>query len=85
MHRVKNEYIMKNPVLMKIVASGLGCILIHKDVFKKIKFRYDKKTEGFDDVFFSKDLRDKNIEMYADLGVICKHLVKDWSWEGIKK
>lgn len=85
MYRVKNEYIINNPKLMEVSTSGLGCILIHRDILKKIKFRYDKKTEGFDDVFFAKDLRKNKIKIYADLSIICKHLVKDWSWKGIEK
>jgi len=85
MYRVKNEYIINNPKLIEVSASGLGCILIHKDILKKIKFRYDKKTEGFDDVFFAKDLRKNKIKIYADLSIVCKHLVKDWSWKDIEK
>jgi GT2 family glycosyltransferase len=85
MYRVKNEYILQNPKLMEVSASGLGCILIHRDVLNKIRFRYDKETEGFDDVFFAKDLRKNRIKIYADLSVICKHLVKNWSWKGIEK
>ncbi len=85
MHRVKNNYILQNPKLMEISASGLGCILIHKDILRKIRFRYDNKTEGFDDVFFAKDIRKNKIKMYVDLSVLCKHLVKNWSWKGIEK
>jgi len=85
MFRVKNEFVLSNKVLLDIHATGLGCILISRKALEKIKFRYDKKTEGFDDMFFCKDARDSGFKLYADTGVICKHLTKDWSWEGIEK
>jgi GT2 family glycosyltransferase len=85
MFRVKNEFVLKNNVLMKIHATGIGCILMSRKVLEKIKFRYDKKTDGFDDMFFCKDARDNKFQIYADTGVLCKHLVENWSWEGIEK
>lgn len=71
--------------IIKIATCGLGCVLIHKDIFKKVKFRYDfKMDEGFDDMFFCKDLREKGIDIYADTSLKCKHLIKNWSWKNIK-
>ena len=35
--------------LIEVAASGLGCLLIKRNVIEKIKFRYDKRFEGFDD------------------------------------
>ena len=71
--------------LIKIATCGLGCILIHKDILKKFKFRFDSNyKEGFDDMFFCKDLRENKIEIYVDTSIKCKHLVKDWSWKNIK-
>ncbi len=85
MYRVKNNFILNNPYLFEISATGLGCVLIKREVFEKIKFRYDPNTEGFDDVFFSKDLRENNIKLYSDFGVLCKHLLGGTSWENIEK
>lgn len=71
--------------LIEIAACGLGCVLIHRDVLNKINFRYDKNNkEGFDDVWFCKDLRENNIKLYCDTSVKCKHLIRDWSWKRIK-
>lgn len=71
--------------VVKITTCGLGCVLIHKEILKKFKFRYDSNyKEGFDDMFFCKDLREKKIEIYADTSIKCKHLIKDWSWKNIK-
>lgn len=71
--------------LFEISASGLGCMLIHKDVLKDTEFRYVKGDEGFDDVWFCKDLREKGIKIYCDTSLKCRHLIKDWSWKGINK
>jgi len=85
MFRVKNDFIINNPFLFEISASGLGCVLIHKIVFDNIRFRYDSNTEGFDDVFFSKDLRDNGILIYADFGILCRHLLGGKEWKDIEK
>jgi len=70
---------------IKIAACGLGCVLIHKGILKGFKFRYDPSyEEGFDDIFFCKDLRENNIEIFADMSVKCKHLIKNWSWKNIR-
>lgn len=73
------------PKLMEVDACGLGCILIHRDVLKKVKFRYDKSDKGFDDMWFCKDASDAGFKIFADTSIKCKHLIKGWSWKGIKK
>jgi hypothetical protein len=73
------------PKLMEVGACGLGCILIHRSVLNKIKFRYDKSDKGFDDMWFCKDASDAGFKIFADTSVKCKHLIKGWSWEGVKK
>ena len=54
-------------------------------ILEKIKFRYNKEDEGFDDMWFCKDLRESGIKLYCDTSLKCKHLIKDWSWKNIKK
>ena len=71
--------------LIEVATSGLGCMLIHRRILEKIKFRYDKGDEGFDDMWFCKDLRENGIKLYCDTSLKCKHLIKDWSWKNIKK
>jgi hypothetical protein len=73
------------PKLMEVGACGLGCILIHRSVLEKVKFRYDKEDKGFDDMWFCKDASDAGFKIFADTSVKCKHLIKGWSWEGVKK
>ncbi len=59
--------------LVKAAASGLGCMLIHKDIFSQIPFRSD--GTAYDDMFFCQDLRSRNIPLYADTSVKCRHLI----------
>ena len=71
--------------LIEVGAAGLGCILIHRDVLKKIKFRFDKENKGFDDMWFCSDSFNEGFKIFADTSVKCRHLIKGWSWDGIKK
>lgn len=75
-----------NKGIIQIAMSGLGCILIHKSIFNKIAFRYDKSYPGFDDVYFALDCKTYNFKIYADTNLACKHLVKNrpLDWKEIK-
>jgi GT2 family glycosyltransferase len=71
--------------LIRIVSCGLGCVLIHKNILEKIEFR--NENNNFDDRFFGIDLYKKNIPIYCDTSVKCKHLIlnRSYSWKEIKK
>ena len=71
--------------LIKIVSCGMGCVLIHKNILNKIEFRSENNV--FDDRFFGIDLYKKNIPMYCDTSVKCKHLIlnRPYPWDKIKK
>ena len=70
--------------LLKIDYCGLGCVLIHRKVLEKVKFRYDT-NEGVatDDIFFCIDAREKGFKIYLDTEVKCKHLIlgRPWTWD----
>ena len=63
------------PRLLKVRASGLGCMLIHRSVLEQISFRFDPSVDTYDDVLFCNDLLDKGFSLYADTGIRCKHLI----------
>ena len=72
------------PRVIRAVATGLGCILIHRSVLEKVQFRWDQSKPGFDDMFFCRDAQlDGTFKLWADTGIRCGHLEMDW--EGIKK
>ena len=85
MRPLNKKELWENQGLMEVVSAGLGCVLIHRDVLKEIKFRYDKNT--FDDRWFFIDLYNKKIKSYADTSLKCKHLIfnRPFPWSKIKK
>lgn len=63
--------------LLEVAISGLGCLLIHRSVLEKIKFRVDlKESSACDDVWFCYDAIKNNFKIYADTSIKCKHLLK---------
>ncbi len=85
MRHLNEDELWNEQGLMQVVSAGLGCILIHRDILKKVKFRYDLNT--FDDRWFFKDLYDKKIKVFADTSIKCKHLIynRPYPWSKIKK
>jgi GT2 family glycosyltransferase len=75
---------LEKPALLKIKASGLGCMLIHRSVLEKISFRLHE-PKVYDDMAFCHDLAQKGIDLYVDTSVKCKHLIKGMEWDKIKE
>ena len=75
-----------NKGLIEVSACGLGCVLIHRVILEKVKFRVNKDSVSFDDVLFCDDVGKLNIKIYADTSVICRHLLrnKPWKWVQFK-
>jgi len=75
------------PQLLKIAFAGAGCLFIHKDILKKIKFRYDPKIDAWDDRWVAYDAYKNNFEVFLDTSVKCKHLYlnRPFSYKDFKK
>ena len=67
--------VLESGKLIKIDSCGTGCILIHREVLEKVKFRWEDDKPGVDDVFFCIDALKLGYEIYADTNVICEHLL----------
>jgi GT2 family glycosyltransferase len=63
----------KTSALSQIAAAGVGCVLIHRSVLEKIKFRVANNT--YDDIPFWKDCAANGFERCADLAIVCRHVV----------
>lgn len=70
------------PRRVSVRMTGLGCLLIHKNVLEKMPFRYEEGKPNTDDRYFSDDVFKLGIPQVLDTSVRCKHLLsgKDWDW-----
>jgi hypothetical protein len=65
------------PKVIPVRYAGLGCMLIHRKVLEKIKFRIDTAIPCHDDVFFSHDIATNNFSMVCDTSIKCKHMIQE--------
>ncbi len=59
--------------LFQIASCGAGCLLLYRDILKEVRFKED--LEQFEDRHFCIDLFRKNIPIFCDTSVKCKHYV----------
>lgn len=57
---------------------GIGCILIRRDVFIKIPFRYEANNIFHADTWFANDCFHRDIPIFCDTAISCKHLNSTW-------
>ena len=60
--------------LLDIRSCGAGCLMIHRDVLEKVKFRWLEETGGSEDTCFCTDAVNLGFEIFADTSAKCKHL-----------
>lgn len=68
--------------LKEVAHVGLGCCLINKTVFDKIKFRFVSSVDMFPDSYFAEDCFRKKIPIYCDTSSLCRHENQDWGIYG---
>ena len=71
-------FLYVNGKLRQIHGPGIGCVLMHKSVFQKIKFRVDTKYDGHADSFLYVDLLQNNIPIFVDTSIACRHFNQSW-------
>jgi hypothetical protein len=76
-----DEAELKVPGLKGVLATHLGCTLIHRDILELFPFHYFGNT--FDDMAFSKDVVQGGFPILVDTTIKPEHLFSDW--EGIQR
>ena len=60
--------------VIEIASSGLGCMIVHRDVLKKIEQPAFALTEKAEDHGFTRRVREAGFKIYGHSGVQCTHL-----------
>ena len=74
-HITKEE--IDSDELHEVAVPSAGCMLIRRDVFKKVKYGKFKETGADDDIYFIEKAREFGFEPYCYTKVKCNHLVAD--------
>lgn len=77
---LKEAFLEFEGKVQKEYMIGLGCLLIHRLVLEKIKFRVDLKAKekGHADTYFHIDLRKQGIDSYLATSYYCHHQNSSW-------
>lgn len=67
--------------LIEVIIPSAGCMLISKNVFSNIRYKFIPKTETenktpTDEIYFLKKAREKGFKIYCDTSVICRHNIE---------
>jgi hypothetical protein len=57
----------------RVFSCGLGCVLIHRSILKKVVFRYEEGSPVHPDSFYYADLDLQQIPVYVDTSIYCHH------------
>tara|TARA_R110000824_G_scaffold305007_1_gene492756 strand:+ start:352 stop:1059 length:708 start_codon:yes stop_codon:yes gene_type:complete len=64
--------------MLNVFSAGLGCALISKDVFSKIKFRFVEGKDQHPDTWFAMDMKSQDIPISVHTGLVCEHRNGTW-------
>ncbi len=73
------DILVVDGTVKRVYACGLGMTLIHKDVFTRIKFRWERGISAHPDTFFAADLNALGIPQYLDTSILCEHRNTRWA------
>ena len=67
----------------KIAHIGLGCVLLSKQVFSEIPFRFKTGSDASVDSWFMADCKKNGVDIFADTSIICRHEDSAQVWSDI--
>jgi hypothetical protein len=73
------DILFMDGTVKEVYSAGLGACLIHKDILKQFKFRYEKGAPVHPDSFFAADLNMLGIKQYIDTSFLCQHRNSSWA------
>lgn len=65
----------KTPGLYPVRGTGLGCIMISREVLEKIEFRVVSHGKAFDDLPFCTDAIAQGYPVFLDSSIVCRHII----------
>lgn len=71
------EFINKGP--KEVMAGGMGCCLMHRNVLEKVRFTYIPGLMKHSDVYFFNDARKAGYPVVVDTNLVCDHQNSDWT------
>ncbi len=80
-----NQIQLEQPRLLRVHASGLGCVLVKRTILEQFPFRLFDDRSTYDDMPFYYDLFMRKIPVFLDTGVKCKHFIKGMNWDVLKE
>jgi len=72
------EPLLYNGNLKQVYHAGIGCALISRKAFENVPFRFVKGEMHHADTWFANDCHQKDIPVFIDTTVQCKHLNGTW-------
>jgi hypothetical protein len=67
----------------KVAHAGLGCILIHRSVLEKVKFRSIQGLNNHPDTYFAEDCAQQKIPIFLDSSIVVEHENSPWGVFGL--
>jgi hypothetical protein len=72
-----------NGEIKKVAHAGLGCILIHRSVLEKVKFRHINGLNNHPDTYFAEDCAQQQIPIHLDTSIVVEHENSPWGIFGL--
>lgn len=87
---IKNNIIMDIPEellkdILEVDIIGLGCCLIPREIFTKVKFRCVRDKKGkliqSEDMCFCEDVKKNGYKLLYDFNLVAKHIIQGDHWD----